>query len=278
PPPLNYTLTDKKLRIFFFWCFILIDCAIAPTVLYFVLWYEAGPGSQPKGPLSADTVLSIVTATIGGSSIIEWAVRSWKLWKKGSDCQVIGARNRWYFDWFQWWFGLCILIVVTELILGTAWRQPKRRLLALPLSSVQVIFGTVLLVLDVLHFFSIPAPVRISSIPRGGPVPPGIYPLIEDICAVSGGGSTAFRRSLARRYAASPVFRAMLRRLGTFWALGALACAGGTMYLVLEFGDIDLAYAFGWTVPFVWVGIWSLATIPYVQHMLAKEQRLWVGE
>ncbi|KAH7028747.1 uncharacterized protein B0I36DRAFT_268844 [Microdochium trichocladiopsis] len=278
PPPLNYTLTDKKLRIFIFWCFILFDCAIVPTALYFVLWYEAGPGSQPRGPLAADTVLSIVTATIGGTAIIEWLVRCWKLWKKDSDCRVIGARNRWYFDWYQWWFGLCMLIVVAELILGTAWRQPKRRLLALPLSSVQIIFGSALLFVDILHWCSAPAPLRISSVARDAPAPPGIYPLIEDICAVSGGGKTVYREALARRYAASPLFRAMLRRLGLFWALGALACAGGTAYLVLEFPDIDIAYAFGWTVPFVWVGVWSVVTIPYVKIMLAREQRLWVGE
>lgn len=139
PPPLNYTLRDKKLRIAIFWCFIVVDCAVMPLTLYFVLWYDVGPGSEDKHALSASTVLSIVTATIGGSSILEYLLRAWKLWKKSSDCrvgwrvdspvppprneltdirkQVISAQNRWYFDWFHWWFGLCLLIVAAELVM-----------------------------------------------------------------------------------------------------------------------------------------------------------------
>lgn len=88
PPPLGYVIRDKKLRILLFWCFILVDCALVPTGLYFVLWYEAGPGHQPPGSLDANTVLSIVTATIGGTSVMEWAMRCWRLWKKDSDCRV----------------------------------------------------------------------------------------------------------------------------------------------------------------------------------------------
>lgn len=88
PPSLNYTLRDKKLRIAIFWSFIVLDCAIMPIGLYFILWYDVGPGSGEKHALSANTVLSIVTAAIGGSSILEYLLRAWKLWKKGSDCRV----------------------------------------------------------------------------------------------------------------------------------------------------------------------------------------------
>lgn len=88
PPSLNYTLRDKKIRIAIFWSFIMLDCAIMPIALYFILWYDVGPGSQEKHALSASTVLSIVTAAIGGSSILEYFLRAWKLWKKASDCRV----------------------------------------------------------------------------------------------------------------------------------------------------------------------------------------------
>lgn len=139
PPPLNYTLRDKKLRIAIFWCFIVLDYAVMPIELYFILWYDVGSGSMEKHALSANTVLSIVTAAIRGSSILEYLLRAWKLWKTGSDCragwrsdsigsptnsehtdireQVIGAQGRWCFDWFHWWFGLCLLIVAAELVL-----------------------------------------------------------------------------------------------------------------------------------------------------------------
>lgn len=161
---------------------------------------------------------------------------------------------------------------------GTAWKEPDRRLLALPLSSVAAVFGAVLLVTDILHFFSVRAPLRISSVAAGAPVPPGIYPIIEDICAVSGNGTTDFRVALDRRYRASPTFRTMLRQMSVFWALGALASAGGTAYLVLDFDDVDVAFALGWTVPFVWAGVWFLITILWVQRLLKKEQRLWATD
>ena len=167
--------------------------------------------------------------------------------------------------------------------------DPDKRLLAMPLSTVLFLFGTVSLALDALHFFQVPAPVRISSLPRGAPLRPGIYPLVEDICAVDGGGGTAFRRRLHRRYAASRVFRAMLRRLGLFWALGADACAVTTAALVFGLaaavGDgggggnlVDYAYTVGWVLPFVWAGPSAWATVVYVRRELRKERRLWVGE
>lgn len=151
-------------------------------------------------------------------------------------------------------------------------------MLSLPLASVQAVFGTMLLLTDIFHVFAVPAPVRISSTPRGAEVRPSIYPLIEDICAVDGAGTTEFRRSLDHRYRASPTFRTMLRNLGLFWSLGALACSAGTIYLVFDVGDTDVGYTLGWTVPFVWAGIWLLITIRYVQYMLRKELRLWVGQ
>lgn len=161
---------------------------------------------------------------------------------------------------------------------GTAGNNANLQLLSLPLASVQAVFGTVLLLTDLFHIFAVPAPVRISSVARGAEVRPSIYPLIEDICAVDGAGTTEFRKSLERRYKASPIFRTMLRNLGLFWALGALACAAGTMYLIFDVNSADVGYTIGWTVPFVWAGIWLLITIRYVQHMLRKELRRWVGE
>lgn len=148
----------------------------------------------------------------------------------------------------------------------------------MPLATMCFVFGTILLIMDVMHFFAIPAPVRISSIPKGSQLRPGIYPLIEDICAVDGSGGTEFRAALAKRYAASHVFRAMLRRLGFFWAVGSEGCAALTTALVFGLHNHDYGYAIGWSLPFVWAGIWAAATIFYVQRELKKEERLWAEE
>jgi hypothetical protein len=107
PPPLNYTLWTRKWPITWFWTLILIDSIAMPIVLYFCLWYLTD--------LSPNTVFSIVTAALGGASIIEYFLRFWRLWKQNSTCRVIGAR-RMYLDWFHWNFSFAWIIVMVELI------------------------------------------------------------------------------------------------------------------------------------------------------------------
>ncbi|KAK8065182.1 hypothetical protein PG997_011929 [Apiospora hydei] len=282
PPPLNYTLRGRRSGIALFVFYTFLDSLVLPVGLYFLLWYGFGPGNPKYHPLSASTVLTIVTTAIGGASIYELLLRAWRLWKKNSDCRVIGAR-RWYFDWFEWWFVFAWILIIIEIAVAFLPDEPDKRLLAMPLSTVLFIFGTVSLSIDILHHLRVPAPVRMSSIPRGAQLRPGIYPLIEDICAVDGSGRTEFRRRLNRRYAASHVFRAMLRRLGLFWAVGADGCALATAALVFGLaadsdGLVDYAYTVGWVLPFVWAGPWALATVLYVKRELRKEKRLWAIE
>lgn len=107
PPPLNYSLWDRRWFIAFFWSMILIDCIAAPIVLYFCLWYLTD--------LSPNAVFSIVTAALGGVSIFEYFIRFWRLWKKSSTCRVLGARRK-YLDWFHWNFTLGWVIIMVELI------------------------------------------------------------------------------------------------------------------------------------------------------------------
>ena len=107
PPPLNYTLWTRKLSIAIFWSLVLVDSIAMPIALYFGLWYATD--------LSPNTVFSIVTAALGGVSILEYFLRFWRLWKKGSTCRVIGAR-RMYLDWFHWNFTGAWIIVMIELI------------------------------------------------------------------------------------------------------------------------------------------------------------------
>lgn len=119
PPSLDYTLHTRKLSIAFFWSLIVFDSVALPIGLYFGLWYGVGPGTntptERKEKLSANAVFSIVTAAIGGASIIEYFLRFWRLWKKNSTCRVIGAR-RWYLDWFHWNYSLAWIVVMIELI------------------------------------------------------------------------------------------------------------------------------------------------------------------
>lgn len=120
PPPLNYTLRTRKRAILIFWTLIIFDSVIIPIALYFGLWYGVGPGTntpeKKNEKLSPNAVFSIVTAAIGGASILEYLVRFWRLYKKTSTCRVIGAR-RWYLDWFHWNFSFAWIIIMLELIM-----------------------------------------------------------------------------------------------------------------------------------------------------------------
>lgn len=108
PPSLNYTLRTRKLSILFFWSLIIFDSVAMPLLLYFTLWYLTD--------LSPNVVFSIVTAALGGISIFEYVLRFWRLFKKSSNCRVIGAR-RMYLDWFHWNFTLAWVIIMLELIM-----------------------------------------------------------------------------------------------------------------------------------------------------------------
>ncbi|TLD10147.1 hypothetical protein PgNI_06663 [Pyricularia grisea] len=279
PPSLNFTIQDKRTGIAMFVIFTFFDSLVLPVGLYFALWYGFGPGNPTNQPLSGSIVMTIVTAIIGGTSLLELLQRAWRLGKKDSRCRVFGA-EWWHFDWFEWWFILCWIFIIIEVSIAFIPDNPNKRLMAMPVSTVLLIFGTVSLIVEILRYFSIPSPVRISSILKGSQLRPGIYPLIEDICAVDGSGNTAFRESLNRRYTDSAVFRAMLQRMGVFWALGAECCAITTLALVfaLDDGLDDYAYTIGWALPWVWAGPWVLVTIFYVRRELEKEQRVWALE
>ncbi|KAJ8608047.1 hypothetical protein MRB53_039882 [Persea americana] len=268
-PPLNYTLRTRKRSIAFFWTLILIDCIGVPIGLYFGLWY----GLHVHGKMSANAVFSISTGCLGGVSIVEYFVRFWRLFKKGSTCRVLHAR-RWYLDWFHWNFSAAWFFIMCELIIGTVFDDPPIRVLAMPVASLLFWFSFQLLVEETLRHLKKPAPIRISSVSKGSPMRPGIYSIIEDVVAVDGSGGQTYRAELNARFEASHLFRQMLDRLSFFWAFGALGAAVATTILVWTL-ERDAAYVVGWVLPFLWAGVWATATIPYVQRCLRHEKEMW---
>lgn len=291
PPPLDYDMWSRKWFILFFWSMVFVDCVATPIILYFTLHYLTS--------LSNNLVFTVVTAALGGVSIFEYFVRAWRLWKKDSTCRVAGESRwgRWAFDWFHWNFTLGWVAVMIELIVyvfsgplkvmaqhtdsidcsGTVQVNPPIRLLAMPLPSMLFVFASELLIVDTLRFFQIASPVRMSSIPKGAQLRPAIYTMIEDVVAVDGSGGTPYREALNRRYEASHVFRAMLRRLGVFWAFGAMGCAVTTTILVFTI-HAEAAFVVGWTLPFLWAFVFALGTYFYVKKKLVEEQRAWEAE
>jgi hypothetical protein len=111
----------------------------------------------------------------------------------------------------------------------------------MPVSSMAFAFGLQMLIIDVMRYFGIRAPIRISSLPRGSLLRPGIYSVIEDVIAVDGSGGTEFRQRLNLRYQASHYFRQMLHRLTLFWAFGSLGMATATTVIIFT-TTRDVAY------------------------------------
>jgi len=268
PPPLEYSLRTRWKSITIFWSLVVIDVICLPIGLYFGLWY----GTH----LSHNAVFSISTGALGTVSIVEYFIRWCKLWKKGSNCRVIGAR-RYYLDFFHWNLSIAWIGVMLELIIGTVPREPPIRLLAMPPATMCYAFGVQMLIIDTMRLLHLRAPVRISSLPRGSPLRPGIYSIIEDVCAVDGGGGTEFRQRLNLRYQASHYFRQMLHRLTLFWAVGALIIAAVTTAIIFTTSR-DVAYVIGWTLPFAWAAVSALITTMWVQHNLKHEKRVWHEE
>ncbi|OCK79078.1 hypothetical protein K432DRAFT_355609 [Lepidopterella palustris CBS 459.81] len=265
PPPLNYSLHPRKKSIAIFWSLIILDCVCMPIALYFGLWYGTS--------LSPNAVFSISTGALGSVSIVEYFLRFYRLWKKGSTCRVIGAR-RFYLDWFHWNLSVAWFFIMIELIAGTVPKNPPIRLLAMPAPTMAFALGVELLIIDIMRLLGMRAPCRISSLPMGAPLRPGIYAIIEDVCAVDGSGGTEFRQRLNLRYQASRMFRQMLHRLTLFWAFGAVGVAAVSTAIIFTVSR-DVAYVLGWTIPFVWAGVWAFVTTKWVQKSLRAEYANW---
>ncbi|KAE8388173.1 hypothetical protein BDV23DRAFT_174115 [Aspergillus alliaceus] len=265
PLPLNYSLAERKLCILTFWLLVLFDSVVLPIGLYYLL--------TRLTTWSKTTIFSVLTLTLFGTFVTESLQRSWYLWRKGSTCRLSNA-GRYDFDFAQWNILVAWVIIIAELGIGTIPEPPIMRMLAMPVPSIFFIFALEMLVFEVLYVLKKPAPFRISSIPKGDPMRPAIYPLLEDIVAVDGKGGTEFRTRLDQRYKTSPPFREMLHRVTMLWAVPQVVVAGGTLAGIV-IADSELAYTLGWSVPAIWAGIWVLLTVICVRLDLRRERHYW---
>jgi hypothetical protein len=138
------------------------------------------------------------------------------------------------------------------------------------------------------------APFRISSTPKGGEVYPGVYYLMEDVIAVNAGAGRPFREALAARYRASPRFRKMIRTQSIFWSVPSVILSIGLIVIVCihpvpkdvayGLGRLDLSswpkstsltLILGWGVPFVFIGVWTAISIPWIKHDMHLETVTW---
>ncbi|SLM36653.1 hypothetical protein LPUS_06270 [Lasallia pustulata] len=269
-PPLPYRLRDHKRNIAIIWTLLALDAAILPLVLFYPLWFASD--------LNPAYIFAVTTSVFGLISGAEWAVRTWLLWRWEGlrPLGVDGPGGRWAFDFFHWSYSIGYTIALIELIIGAAPFRPIVRLCALPAPSFILFFGLLLLTFQVYCHLGFETPFRISSLPRGVPMRPLIYTILEDVIAVDTKCGRGYREQLKKRYEASPMFRGMLKRLNLFWGLPATVLGAGIVALVwIPQVPETVAYGIGWGVPPLWIGLWVVITIWWVQSALRKEKEEW---
>lgn len=145
------------------------------------------------------------------------------------------------FDFTNWNALISWVIIIAELVGGTIPDPPWMRMLAMPVPTIFFIFALEMLVFEGMYVLKKPTPFRVSSIPKGEPMRPAVYPLLEDVIAVDGRGGTKFRERLDQRYKTSPPFRCMLHRVTMLWAIPQAVVSGGTLAGIV-IAEPELAY------------------------------------
>jgi len=268
PPELPYNLRDRKKWICIIWTIVCLNSCLFPIILFYALWYGTD--------LKHWVIFAITTCLVGILDVAPTlTLRAIKLIRTNDFSRPLGGR-RWGMDFFMFNFTLGFILVAIELIAGTAPHEPLLRLLAMPAPTILFYHGAQLTLFTVLHVANIRTPFRVSSVPRGERMPPGLYTLIEDVVSVDGNGGKPYREALRDRFNASPKFRRMIINLSFFWSIPALVVAGAVTAVIFTV-DRPVGYGIGWVVPFIWAGLWAFTTIKWVQHSLREEKEAWVA-
>ncbi|KAI1609581.1 hypothetical protein EDD36DRAFT_446359 [Exophiala viscosa] len=258
----------KRFKLGFTIFIMVVDACVLPIVLYYTMKFA--------GHVQGWIIFAIVASIWGGPTYMEFAVRSWRLIKKENFFRPLGSSNRWAFDITHWISILTIASVTAFLIIGSAPHIVWIRVLAMPGPAILACIGGSVFVITMYSLSGWKAPFRISSTSKGGSVHPGVYYLMEDVVAVNASAGRPFREALAARYNASPRFRKMLMDQSLFWSIPAVIIAIAlTVVIIIHPISKEVGYGLGWGVPFVWIGIWTAISIPWIRRDMHRETITW---
>ncbi|KAI0484998.1 hypothetical protein GGR56DRAFT_681019 [Xylariaceae sp. FL0804] len=293
-PALEYNLLDHKTKLFVVSGLLIFEASLLPIVLFYPLWFASD--------LSHAILFAIITSFFGLVSGLEFAHRSWRLWRHPARYAPDPAGSRWQFDFTHFSLSAAYAVLTGVLVGGSVPAHPLVRVLATPLPLLCVLLGGLAGLTGALAALSssfssslIPSPPRVliglaSSSASAGEEegeeekpknnnkkwPPLALALVADVVAVDGGAGTAFRARLARRHAASARFRALVAGLNWFWAAGALL-NGAAALAVVWAGSVPevVAYGVGWGEPLVFATVWGTITVFWVRRGLKNERAAW---
>lgn len=226
---------------------------------------------------------TIITCVWGLLLYIEYAIRGWKFFYRWSTYRplastsipiteptVVPLPNPWYCDASHWLFLVTLTATLGELIIATIPKDPYIRLLSMVNPTMVFSISLPIFLLDLASLCRARAPFRISSVRKGEYVRPGLYTLLEDIFGVDIGGGHIFRQEFNEYWRHSVVFRRLLYRLSTFWSLSGVLVSG-TCTAVIFTTNIDVGFAVGWSIPFLWAILWGGVTAIAVIRSLGEE-------
>lgn len=129
-------------------------------------------------------------------------------------------------DFYHIEFTLSFIAIAVLISVSVSLTPPIIPLFAMAPSILLFSIGTQFLLVSLVQslFPTYTLPFRLSSLPKGTPIRPATYLIIEDIIAVDGGGGTPFRAAWNTRYLASTHIRRLLHRMDAFWGAGAFVC------------------------------------------------------
>lgn len=165
----------------------------------------------------------------------------------------VGSK-KWRFDFTHWSLGAAYTVMTALLIGASIPDPPLVRPLAMPVPIFFIQIGSQCIVMGFMALFGMRTQCRVSSLPKGSPMPPLLLICIEDVVGVDGGGGRDYRLRLHARYNASKRFRDLIKGLNWFWGVSALAFGGGMIAVIWTINE-DIAYGVGESLPRVFYPI-----------------------
>ncbi|KAI0900075.1 hypothetical protein F4806DRAFT_277739 [Annulohypoxylon nitens] len=267
-PRLNYKLLDHKKKLFLVGGLLVLEGSILPIVLFYPLWFATD--------LRHGILFAIITSFFGLVSGLEFAHRSWRLIQKDDLYRPLNG-SRWRFDFTHMTLSVGYTVMTGILIGASIPHEPLVRPLAMPLPLFFVEVGLLAITTGFMDAMNLPATCKVSSTPKGAPIPPILLTFIEDVVAVDGGAGKTYRERLLNRYKISKHFRALIKGLNWFWGTGSILIGAGSLAVVWTVPQ-EIAYGIGWGAPLGFVIIWLAITIPWTHRSLKVEKRGWMAD
>ncbi|KAK3402374.1 hypothetical protein B0T20DRAFT_137913 [Sordaria brevicollis] len=268
-PRMNYNVLDYKWKLIIVSSLLVIESSLLPIALFYGLWYGT--------TLRHGIVFAIITAFFGLVTGIEFGLRCLKHIFRGDEYRPLGAdpvKDRWKFDFTHHTLSFGYTYMTGILIGASIPHEPLVKPLALPVPLFFIQMGIQLLWSGWANKKHKKAPCRISSVPKGGRVPPLVLTIVEDIVAVDGAGGKKYRQAINARYEVSKRFREMIARQNWFWGVGALLDGVATMVVIWTVPK-EIAYGVAWASPLIFSIIWTIITVFWVRRDLRREKAEW---